>query len=48
MDQLNRDLNYRINLSTGFSHPFILIVSKSTDKDKDGTGKQDDEKTSNA
>ncbi len=46
MDQLNRDLNYRINLSTGFSHPFILIVSKSTDKDKDGTGKQDDEKTS--
>ena len=48
MDQFNRDLNHRINLSSSFSHPFILIVNKNAEKDKDGAGNQDDEKTGKA
>ena len=43
INKFNRDLNHRINISTEFSHPFILIVSKSTEKDKDGAEKQGDE-----
>jgi hypothetical protein len=48
MEQLNRDLNHRINMSSSFSHPFILIVNKNDGKDKDGTENQDDEKTGKA
>jgi hypothetical protein len=48
MDQFNRDLNHRINLSSKFLHPFILIVNKNDEKDKDGVENQDGEKTGKA
>ena len=48
MDQFNRDLNHRINLSSKFLHLFILIVNKNDGKDKDGAENQDGEKTGKA